>query len=218
MVRTNRSVAVSDVQTGHFLQCMHNGLAGAGRPEGLLTFLPAHSMSVDRMRKGAILAHSPSGAWLIRSSQCTCASIWQWLSLSGRSTGTAMYFAAGSSTWHTFGERRRMRAHPFVDSLILKECAQAHMRAHTYVTTHARDKIERAAVTHPVAAHDVGVHHEAQRKEDVRLKGLEGLRHPLVLKIQQQPRVQDRCACRSAPARQHSSVNATADSDTQSNG
>ena len=31
------------------------------------TLRPAHSMSVDRMRKGAILDHSPTGAWLTRS-------------------------------------------------------------------------------------------------------------------------------------------------------
>jgi hypothetical protein len=65
-----------------------------------LTLRPAHSMSVDRMRKGAIFAHSPSGAWLTMSAQCTCASIWQCdcLLCGAPSTSRYWYFPAGSST------------------------------------------------------------------------------------------------------------------------
>ena len=64
------------------------------------TLRPAHSMSVDRMRKGAIFAQSPSGAWLTMSVQCTCASIWQCdcLLCGAPSASRYWYFRAGSST------------------------------------------------------------------------------------------------------------------------
>lgn len=52
------------------------------------------------MRKGAILAQSPSGAWLTMSVQCTCASIWQCdCRLCGApSASRYWYFRAGNST------------------------------------------------------------------------------------------------------------------------
>lgn len=60
------------------------------------TLRPQHSMSTDRTRRGASLDHSPSGAWLTRSSQWMCASIWQYVLASA--SRTSWYLPASSST------------------------------------------------------------------------------------------------------------------------